>query len=207
MVAVSGESQRGGPKGWILQPRAHLGPHRHLLWGHPSWMMSTYLPAAPWTLELSPEQGGALQKGPSFHQPPCVHPIFSSQKTPQQASGSRESPGLASANHGSALTAVTWPESPWLGVSVFMCLISVLIPTPTPFARALLEPFCPFVDCTPPRHPPGPRACGLALSAPFPGTVGHSFPASVILGRSFHFLEKIQGPRWAECPGPSLQAA
>lgn len=198
-------SRRGGPKGWVLPPQAHLGPHRRLLRGLTRGTMSTYLPAAPWTFELSPEQGGALQEGPSFHQPPYAHPVFSSQKTPQQAPGSRASPDLASATGDGALESCPLAGAPTAVCVSFHASDLCFFPTPTPFARALLEPWCPSVDCVPQRPLPAPRCVTLPW-APVLGAVGHSFPASDPGALCPHFLEKIQGRRWAACPGPSLQA-
>lgn len=157
-----GVSRRGGPKGWLLPPQAHLGPHRRLLRGLTRGTMSTYLPAAPWTSELSPEQGGTLQEGPSFHQPPYAHPMFSSQKTPQQAPSSRASPDPASATGGSALESCPLAGAPTaVCVSFHASDLCFFFPTLTLFARALLEPCCPSADCAP-QHPlPAPRCVTL----------------------------------------------
>lgn len=87
--------------------------------------MSACLPAAPGTSELSPERVGLRRKVPAFisHHAP-IRPFFpKTLRTPRGQGG----PGLASPfpHHGSALRAVTWPESPRLCVSLFMCLSSV----------------------------------------------------------------------------------
>lgn len=199
MVAVSGVSQRGGPRGWAPQASPL---------GLASGTMSIYVPAAPWTLESSPEQGGTLQEGPSFHQPPYAHPTFSSQKTPQPAPGAGRAQPWPRPRVAVPLRAITWPESRQLRVSVSMCLISVSVPTPTPFARALLEPFCPSVDCTPQRPLPAPRSVSVPC--------GHrcwycpseipSQPVCCPGAVCSHFLEKIQGPPLGKVPGPSSQA-
>lgn len=195
MVAVSG----GVPAG----RSAGLGPHRHLLWGLASGTMSTYVPAAPWTLESSPEQGGTLQEGPSFHQPPYAHPTFSSQKTTQPAPRRRASPARGRAPESHHLAGEPAAACVHVRVSDF-CLCSHPHPFCKGFAGAILS-LRGLHSTAPPSRP---QECERALWAPLlVRSVGDSFPACALSwGRLFPFLGRDTGSPLGKVPGPSSQA-
>lgn len=203
---VSGVSQQRRPKGWVLQPQAPTWAPTSI-YGDTSWtMVPIYLPAAPWSLELSPEHDGTLQKRPSFHQPSYAHPMRSSQKTPRQAPGNRgRAPTSASANHDSALMNCHLAREPKaMPVSFHVPDLFLFSPTPCKgFAGAILS----LHGLHPQRRPSLPQ---VVWSCPF-STVAeywrHFLPSQcVILGQAgcSHFLEKLQGPLLGKIPRPLI---
>ncbi|XP_045445014.1 uncharacterized protein LOC123653306 [Pipistrellus kuhlii] len=162
MVAVSGVSS-GRTQG--LDPPAS---------GHTRWTMSTSA-HCPWDVSSVSRAGGTWQKRRSQLSSAPTRSSHLLPKDTRHARGRESRPGLASA-HGSALRAVTWPESPRLCVSVSMCLISVLFHLCKGFAGAIL---CVVV-------PPPPPPRGLHSTAP---------PSVSSWAVCSCFLEKTQRPR------------